>query len=220
MDYQSRPGVREKKRRRDRLMALVWRNEDWALGFEDEVWWSREEALPSSLRSFSEKGKPLPLEQHSVAKNDPDREKAISCYGLFLPELHQTWLRFVDGRPVSGITTQFLEWCSERLAQRGKKVWVLVWDNASWHISKEVRGWIKEHNAKVKKGVLEGVRIISCYLPTRSPWLNAIEPKWIHGKRKVVEAERLLGAHELAERVCAAFGCPHYEHLSLAENVA
>jgi hypothetical protein len=78
---------------------------------------------------------------------------------------------------VSGITTQFLEWCSERLAQRGKKVWVL--DNASWHISKEVRGWIKEHNGKVIKGVLEGVRIISCYLPTRSPWLNAIEHKWI-----------------------------------------
>ncbi len=198
-------------------MALVGRNEDWALGFEDEVWWSRE-ALPS-LHSFSEKGKPLRLEQLSVAKNDPD-PKAISCYGLFLPELDQTWLRFVDGRPVSGITTQFLEWCSERLAQRGKKVWVLVWDNASWHISKEVRGWIKEHNGKVKKGVLAGVRIISCYLPTRSPWLNAIEPKWIHGKRKVVEAERLLGAHELAERVCAAFGCPHYEHLFLAENVA
>jgi hypothetical protein len=47
-----------------------------------------------------------------------------------------------------------------------------------------------------------------------------MEPKWIHGKRKVVEADRLLGAHELAERVCAAFECPHYEHLSLAENAA
>jgi hypothetical protein len=80
--------------------------------------------------------------------------------------------------------------------------------------------WIKEHNHKVKKGVLEGVRIISCYLPTKSPWLNAMEPKWIHGKRKVVEAHRLLDAHELAERVCAAFECPHYEHLSITENVA
>src|SRR5687767_10157562 len=29
-----------------------------------------------------------------------------------------------------------------------------------------------------------------------------------------------LGAYELAERVCAAFGCPHYEHLSIGENVA
>ena len=27
-------------------------------------------------------------------------------------------------------------------------------------------------------------------LPKQSPWLNAIEPKWIHGKRKVTEPER------------------------------
>jgi hypothetical protein len=64
------------------------------------------------------------------------------------------------------------------------------------------------------------VRIITCLLPKKSPWLNAIEPKWIHGKRKVVEPDGLLGAYELAHRVCAAFGCPHYEHLSVTENVA
>jgi hypothetical protein len=58
------------------------------------------------------------------------------------------------------------------------------------------------------------------YLPKKSPWLNPLEPKWVHGKRRVVEADGLLTAYELAERACAAFGCPHYEHLSLAENVA
>ncbi len=62
------------------------------------------------------------------------------------------------------------------------------------------------------------MRIISCYLPKKSPWLNPIEPKWTHGKRRVVEADGLLSAHELAERVCSAFGCPHHEHLSLAEK--
>jgi hypothetical protein len=35
-----------------------------------------------------------------------------------------------------------------------------------------------------------------------------------------VEADGLLTAHELAERVCSAFGCPHYEHLSVPEKVA
>jgi hypothetical protein len=65
------------------------------------------------------------------------------------------------------------------------------------------------------------VRIVTCLLPKKSPWLNAIEPKWIHGKRRVVESDGLLGTYEeLAERVCAAFGCPHYEHLSITENVA
>jgi hypothetical protein len=64
------------------------------------------------------------------------------------------------------------------------------------------------------------VRIVSCLLPKkRSPWLNAMEPKWIHSKRKVVEPDGVPGAHELAERVCAAFDRPHYEHLSIPENV-
>jgi hypothetical protein len=91
--------------------------------------------------------------------------------------------------------------------------------STSWHISREVRRWIGSHNRKVKKS-RRGVRIVTSLLPKRSPWLNAIEPKWIHGKRKVVEPDALLGAHELADRVCAAFRCPHYEHLSIAENVA
>jgi hypothetical protein len=200
-------------------MDLAGRNDGWVVGFEDETWWSRL-ALPS-LRSFSEEGKPLRLVQRSVAKDDPsEATKAITCYGLFVPELGEMWLRFVDGRPVSAITTRFLGWCSEKLAGLGKKVWVLVWDNASWHTSKEVRAWIAEHNRKVKEGAVRGVRIISCFLPKQSPWLNPIEPKWVHAKRRVVEADGLLTAHELAERACAAFDCPHYEHLSLAENAA
>ena len=96
---------------------------------------------------------------------------------------------------------------------------VLIWDNASWHISRELRRWLGKHNREVKKSGC-GVRIVSCLLPKRSPWLNAIEPKWVHGKRKVVEPDGLLGAYELADRVCKVFDCPHYEHLSISQKVA
>ncbi|MCD6053571.1 MAG: hypothetical protein K0Q96_763 [Rubrobacteraceae bacterium] len=82
-----------------------------------------------------------------------------------------------------------------------------------------MRGWISAHNRCVK-GSGHGVRIVPCLLPTKSPWLNAIEPQWIHGKRKVAEPERLLGAYELAERVCKVFGCDHEEHLSIPQQVA
>jgi hypothetical protein len=34
---------------------------------------------------------------------------------------------------------------------RQKGVGSLVWDNASWHISHEVRQWIDEHNRAAKK---------------------------------------------------------------------
>ena len=202
MDHEPRPRVRSQKRRCDRLIRLAEGNLGWVVGFEDEVWWSRF-ALPS-LNAWSADGEPARLVQRSVPKDDPD-PKAISCYGLYLPELGgETWLRFVDGRPVSGITTGFLSWCSEKLLAAGKRVLVLVWDNASWHKSKEVRRWIGAHNRRVKKSG-RGVRIIGCLSPKQSPWLNPIEPKWIHGKRRVVEANGgPLGALELAERVCAA----------------
>jgi hypothetical protein len=198
-------------------MEMAAANSEWAVGFEDECWWSRL-ALPT-LSSFCEQGKPLRLVQQSVAKDDPD-PKAISCYGLYLPQLDgETWLRFVDGRPVSSITTQFLRWCAQKLEEIAKKALLLIWDNASWHISKEVRRWLGKHNRRVKESG-EGVRIVSCLLPKRSPWLNAIEPKWVHGKRKVVEPDGLLGAYELADRVCRVFDCPHYEHLSISQEVA
>jgi transposase len=151
-----------------------------------------------TFSSWSEEGKPHRMIQRSVAKDDPE-PKAVSCYGLYLPELDDTWLRFVDGRPVSSITTQFLWWCSEKLEAAGKKVLVLIWDNASWHISRQVRRWLGKHNQEVKRSGC-GVRIVSCLLPKQSPWLNAIEPKWVHGKRKVggrrawrVAALRLAG---------------------------
>ena len=198
-------------------MAVAEANpETWAVGFLDECWWSRV-ALPT-LSSWAEEGKPLRLIQRSVANDDPE-PKAVSCYGLYLPEIGHTWVRFVDGRPISSITTQFLEWSLEKLEEIGKKVVVLIWDNASWHVCREVRRWLGSHNREVKESG-RGVRIVSCLLPKQSPWLNAIEPKWVHAKRKVVEPDCLLGAYELADRVCKVFGCPHYEHLSVPQKVA
>ncbi len=197
-------------------MEVAAANPEWAVGFEDECWWSRV-ALPT-LSSWAEEGKPMRLVQQSVAKDDPE-PKAVSCYGLYLPEFDRTWLRFVDGRPASAVTTRFLQWSCQKLEALGKRVLLLIWDNASWHISKEVRRWLGSHNREVKRSG-EGVRIVSCLLPKQSPWLNAIESKRVHGKRKVVEPDGLLGAYELAEGVCRVFGCPHYEHLSIPREVA
>jgi DDE superfamily endonuclease len=196
-------------------MEVAGANPEWATGFCDECWWSRF-ALPA-LNAWSAEGEPLRLIQRSVAEGDPE-PKAISCYGLYMPETAETWIRFVDGRPVSSITTRFLSWCCENLEAEGKQVLLLIWDNASWHISKEVRRWLGKHNREVKMSGC-GVRIVSCLLPKQSPWLNAIEPKWVHAKRKVVEPDGLLGAYELADRVCGVFGCPHHEHLTVPQEV-
>lgn len=109
---------------------------------------------------------------------------------------------------------------SAKLEAVGKRVLVLIWDNASWRISEEVGRWLGKHDREVKKSG-HGVRIISCLLlKKKSPWPNAIEPEWIHGKRKVIESDGLLGAYELADRVCKVFGCAHEPHLSIPQKVA
>ncbi len=82
-----------------------------------------------------------------------------------------------------------------------------------------VREWIGEHNKKVKAQG-KGVRILVCLLPKKSPWLNPLEPKWVHTKRKVVEPDGRLSPKELADRVCAALGCDHEPHLSIPEQAA
>lgn len=35
--------------------------------------------------------------------------------------------------------------------QLGKKVMVLIWDNASWHCSKRIREWIRTYNQQAKQ---------------------------------------------------------------------
>jgi transposase len=189
------------------------------LGYLDETWWSR--VSQPSVQSWSAPGQPLRLREPARPAADPE-PKALACYGLWVPDddaLAPLYLRFVDGRPVSALTTQFLAWCAEQLAQAGKTALLLVWDNASWHVSQPVRTWLRTHNRTVKQ-TGQGVRIVSCLLPTKSPWLNPIEPVWRHGKRRVVEPDRLLSADELTDRICAALGCTHAPYLSLTEEVA
>ena len=162
------------------------------------------------------------LQELERSKEDTD-PKALACYGVLLRRNQehddQMLLRFVDGRPVSAVSIDFLTACCKELAAQSITALVLIWDNASWHKSQIVRTWLRSHNQMVKqKG--SGVRILSCLLPTKSPWLNPIEPKWVHGKRAVVEPNGLLSAQQLAERVCSHFGCSYEPHLVIPEKVS
>jgi len=122
-------------------------------------------------------------------------------------------LRFAAGRPLSGGTCEFLQWVCRRLQAQGRRVWALVWDNAPWHTSRQVRRWITCHNRQVKQ-TGRGVRILACFLPVKSPWLNPIEPRWLHGKRAVAEPDGILSPQELTQRICQYYGCANLEHIA------
>ncbi len=143
---------------------------------------------------------------HAADRDDPEA-KALACYGLWLPERERMLLRFVAGRPVSAVTCGFLVWVAERLAAEGVRVLALVWDNAAWHVSRAVRAWIGGHNRRVKAAG-SGCRLLVCRLPSKSPWLNPIEPQWMHGKRAVAEPARKLAGPELQRRLCDHYRCP------------
>jgi transposase len=200
------------------LIALVAAHDDWVIGFEDETWWSR--VARPALHAWSDAGPPR-LATLVVARDDPD-PKALACYGLLVRApratlTEQVWLRFVKGRPISAMTEQFLGWCCDRLAATGATTLIVVWDNAAWHVSRAVWQWIRAHNQQVHRE--GGVRIVPCRLPIKSPWLNPIEPQWVHAKRRIVEPTRLLTARDVEERVCAAFACPLIDHLALPQEV-
>jgi hypothetical protein len=57
---------------------------DRALGFEDDVWWSRE-AQPQ-MHAWSA-DKPVRLMEKAVPAKDPE-DKAVACDGLYVPTAH------------------------------------------------------------------------------------------------------------------------------------
>lgn len=210
-------------------MRLAACHQSWVLGFEDQVWWSR--VRQPHLHTWADDGQPVRMVEQTVGRRTKHNPpiKAVACYGLLArwqeeatgePAAQEAmWLRFVDGRPLSAVTTQFLAWCLEQVAAVGKTALVLVWDNASWHVSREVRAWVRASNRQVKAAG-HGVRLLVCPLPTKSPWLNPIEPKWVHGKRAIAEPAALLSVADLIDRICAYFGCAQHHHLTISEEVA
>jgi transposase len=211
----SDPQYELKKKRRDRWMTLAEQHPDWAVGFQDETWWSR---LTHPNAHAWTADKPLHLVQQAAAKDDPD-PKAFACFGIDMrigakPEV---WLRFVEGNPKSDPTIQFLDWVLQRASKRGIRVLIMFWDHASWHKSQVVRQWIRQHNQTVKTK-REGIRLLAVLLPKKSPWLNPIEPRWIHAKRKVMEPDRILSVDELSKRVCAVFNQPPLPWLSTNDS--
>lgn len=142
-----------------------------------------------------------------IAQVLPKRDaepKALCGYGILRTETRDLLLRFVNGRPVSHVTTAFFAWVCACLARERKRGLGLIWDNASWHMSQEVRAWIRQHNQQVKRD--GGVRLLTCRLPLKSPWRNPIEPHWVHSKRAIVAPERLLTAAEVMSRVYTYLG--------------
>lgn len=145
--------------------------------YQDESWFSGN-AKP--VRSYGRPGQPRDV---SVDKPAHKLKGAWVLYAAleavsgkvhrhYAPRCNQTQVR------------QQLETLLEHFQAEGKRVLVVLWDNASWHTAQALRHWYHRYNQKAKREGL--IRLLLVALPSRSPWLNAIEAVFGQAKRHIV----------------------------------
>jgi transposase len=172
---------------------------DWLLVEEDECWFSRF-AQPQA-HVWAEVGTPLRLIQQEPPRNES--EKALACFGAVRQDTSDVLLYFSDGQPTSLQMWLFIIGLLAVARAEGKQVLVIIWDNATWHKSRDLRIWIRAYNRAAK--AFGQPRLLTHLLPVKSPWLNPIEPRWVHAKRAVCEPSITLTAAQLRQRLCAHF---------------
>ena len=181
------------------MKAQAHQREDWLLFDQDECWFSRF-AQPNA-HAWT-----LPDEELRLVQREPKRgekEKALACFGAVRQDTEEVYLYFSNGQPNSEHMWRFIVALLDTARQEGRQVVVLIWDNASWHKSQRIEQWVRDYNRRAKAA--GDVRLLTHLLPSKSPWLNPIEPRWIHAKRATCEPDGPLTPTELRRRICQHF---------------
>lgn len=147
------------------------------------------------LRTFSERGEPFRVPIRPAPAREP--QKAVAVYGVLRHSDREMRVLCTDGQPDGRRTQTFLRWLLREAFHRGKKWLLVVWDNASWH--KCLKRWAATYNRRA--ATTGRTRLLLFFLPSRSPWLNPIEPHWLHCKRAVYSVERTPTTRELKKTV-------------------
>lgn len=127
----------------------------------------------------------------------------MACFGAVRQDTEKVYLSFCVGQPSSEPMWAFIIHLLAVARAENKWVVVIIWDNASWHLSKRIRRWIRDYNRAAKE--VDEPRLLVHGLPSKSPWLNPIEPRWVHAKRAVCEPDGDLRPVELRRRIVQYF---------------
>lgn len=182
------------------MKAKAASRDDWWLFDQDECWFSR--FAQPSLHAWAENKEPLRLVERVPAHHAS--KKALACFGAVRQDTQQTYLYFCDGQPNSEQMWLFIIGLLALARQEKIRVVVMIWDRATWHKSKRLRIWMRSYNRAAKRAGQP--RLLTFLLPKKSPWLNPIEPRWVHAKRNTCQPDGDLSATELKRRMAAHFG--------------
>lgn len=190
------PHYRHKKARRDKILAWAKADPSIIVVYQDESWFS---GNPKPVGGYGRPGQP---QDAAVAKPAHKFKGAWVLYAAlevttgrvhrhYAPRCNQTHVR------------RQLEALLERYQAEGKRVLVVLWDNASWHTAKALRAWYYAYNQRAKR---EGkIRLLLVPLPSRSPWLNPLEPVFGQAKRHVVGRRAIRWPSRLKDKTEAYF---------------
>ena len=181
------------------MKAQARQRPDWLLVDEDECWFSRF-AQPTA-QAWTLPGERVHLVQREPKHGEP--EKALACFGARRQDSQQVYVYFSPGQPTSEHMWVFLSALLAVARQERKSAVIVIWDNARWHLSHRLRAWLRGYNRAAKAA--GEPRLVLHALPLKSPWLNPIEPCWVHAKRAVCEPDGDLSPTELRRRLCAHF---------------
>jgi hypothetical protein len=113
---------------------------------EDECWFSRF-AQPQA-HAWSGVGEAVRLVEREPQRGEG--EKALACFGAVRQDTDDVLLYFSDGQPTSLQMWLFIIGLLAVARHEGRRVVVMIWDNASWHKSRDLRGWIRAYNRAAK----------------------------------------------------------------------
>ena len=171
------PHYAHKKARRDALLAAAKLDPSLMVVYQDESWFS---GNPKAVRGYSEPAQPATRQIEHL----PHKLKGAWVLYAVYEALTGRVQRYYAPRCNQTQVRRQLEALLKSYQTAGKRALIVIWDNASWHTAKALRRWYTRYNLEAKR---EGkIRLLLVRLPSRSPWLNPIEPVFGQAKRRIV----------------------------------
>lgn len=171
------PHYAHKKARRDALLAWAERDPSIMVVFQDESWFS---GNPKPVGGYGRAGQAHDV---AVAKAGHKLKGAWVLYAVYEALTGKVRRRYAPRCNQTQVRAQLEDLLAQYQAE-GKRVLVVIWDNASWHTAHALRRWYYAYNRRAKREGL--IRLLLVALPSHSPWLNPIEPVFGQAKRHVV----------------------------------
>ena len=171
------PHYQHKKARRDKILAWARRDPSILVVYQDESWFS---GNPKPVGQYGRRDHPEDAAVDKPAHKFKGAWVLYAVYEALTGQVHRSYAPRCNQTHVR----QQLEAVLAQSQAAGQRVLVVIWDNASWHTAKALRRWYHRYNQQAKREGL--IRLLLVPLPSRSPWLNPLEPVFGQAKRHVL----------------------------------